>query len=74
MNIPNQYLIEIFWSGEDEGFIAVVPDLPGCSAFGETHQEALREIESAMVSWLNACENMNREYPEAKAKPQLQAA
>jgi predicted RNase H-like HicB family nuclease len=48
----NKYAIEIFFSEEDEGFIAVVPELPGCSAFGETEEEALKEIKIAMELWL----------------------
>ena len=35
-----EYLVEVFWSDADEGFIAIAPDLPGCSAFGETPDEA----------------------------------
>jgi predicted RNase H-like HicB family nuclease len=46
------YPITIFYSEEDGGFIAVAPDLKGCSAFGETPQEALRELETAMDLWL----------------------
>ncbi|MBB1077955.1 type II toxin-antitoxin system HicB family antitoxin [Rhodoferax sp. 4810] len=69
-----QYLIEIFWSDEDEGFIAIAPDLPGCSAFGDTPQNAAKEMEHAMASWLEACKNMNRPYPDATAKPQQIAA
>lgn len=41
-------IIGIFYSEEDKGYIAVVPELPGCSAFGETEEEALREIKVAM--------------------------
>jgi len=41
--IPHKYAIEIIYSDEDEGFIAVVPELPGCSAFGVTEERALRE-------------------------------
>jgi predicted RNase H-like HicB family nuclease len=74
MHATREYLVEIFWSDEDEGFIAVAPDLPGCSAFGETQQEALHEMRSAMTSWLEACANMDRPYPEAKAKPQQRVA
>jgi predicted RNase H-like HicB family nuclease len=70
MKPANRYLVEIFWSDDDEGFVAIVPDLPGCSAFGETQQEALHEINAAVASWLEACANMNRPYPEPKAKPQ----
>ena len=38
-----KYLVEVFWSDEDDGYTAVVPDLPGCSAFGRTPEEAVRE-------------------------------
>lgn len=47
------YPITIFYSEEDGGFIAIAPDLKGCSAFGETPQEALRELEVAMELWLD---------------------
>jgi len=43
-----KYTIGIFFSEEDEGYIAVVPELPGCSAFGETEEEALQEIKVAL--------------------------
>jgi len=43
-----KYTIGIFFSEEDEGYIAVVPELPGCSAFGETEEEALKEIKVAL--------------------------
>ena len=66
----HKYLIEIFWSDEDEGFIAIAPDLPGCSAFGDSPTEALEEMEDAMTAWLEACKNMGRRLPEAKARPQ----
>ncbi|WP_456475679.1 type II toxin-antitoxin system HicB family antitoxin, partial [Candidatus Pyrohabitans sp.] len=49
-----KYKIEIFYSQEDEGFIAVAPELPGCSAFGETPEEALKEIKTAIELWLEA--------------------
>ena len=42
------YAIEIFYSEEDEGYIAIVPELPGCSAFGETEERALQEVKLAM--------------------------
>ena len=51
----NKYLVEIFWSDDDAGYIALVPDLPGCSAFGETLEEAAREIRDAQDAWLEAC-------------------
>ena len=47
-----KYAIEIFYSEEDNGYIAVVPELRGCSAFGETEEEALEEVKIAMELWL----------------------
>ncbi len=44
----NNYAIEIFYSEEDEGYIAVAPELPECSAFGETQEDALKEIKIAI--------------------------
>lgn len=46
------YPIKIFYSEEDKGFIAIAPDLPGCSAFGETEERALDEIKTAIELWL----------------------
>lgn len=57
------YAIEIFYSEEDEGFIAVVPELPGCSAFGETEEEALKEVKIAMLLWLATAKEIGREIP-----------
>ena|GEM_PF-4984443 len=44
IEMRQSYAIEIFFSDEDEGFIPTVPELPGCSAFGETEEEALSEV------------------------------
>lgn len=44
----------VFWSEEDEGFIAEAPDLRGCSAFGTTEEEALEQIQFAIDAWKNA--------------------
>ena len=56
-----RYTIEIFHSEEDEGYIAVVPELPGCSAFGETEEEALKEIKVAIELWIEAAKKEGRE-------------
>ena len=42
------FILEIFYSEEDNGYIAIIPELPGCSAFGETEEKALEEIKRAM--------------------------
>jgi antitoxin HicB len=51
--IATKYLVEVFWSDED--YIAVVPDLPGCSAVGGTPEEAVHEIGDAVEAWIAAC-------------------
>ncbi len=64
----SKYAIEIFYSDEDEGYIAVVPELPGCSAFGETEEAALREIKIAIELWLEVAETEGREIPHPRGK------
>ncbi|WGJ15188.1 type II toxin-antitoxin system HicB family antitoxin [Methylocapsa sp. D3K7] len=44
--------MRVFRSSEDDGYVAVAPDLPGCSAFGKTWPEALTELQGAMISWI----------------------
>ncbi len=63
-----KYLVEVFWSDEDEGYIAVVPDLPGCSAFGATPEEAVHEIKDAVAAWIEACRAADEPVPEPSTK------
>ena len=65
----NNYHINIFYSVEDEGFIADIPDLKFCSAFGETPEEALSEVLIAQKLWLEAAKETDREIPEPRYKP-----
>lgn len=76
MPTPQPYLIELFWSTADGGYIAIAPDLPGCSAYGDTQQEAVSEIQDAINGWLAACVAMGRTIPKptAQAQTQLNAA
>jgi predicted RNase H-like HicB family nuclease len=64
----NKYAIEIFYSDEDEGYIAVVPELPGCSAFGETEEMALKEVKIAIELWLETAQKEGREIPQPQGK------
>ncbi len=66
-----KYAIEIFYSSEDEGRIAVVPELPGCSAFGETEEDALNEVKIAIELWLETAEKEGREIPSPRGKALL---
>ncbi len=53
-----KYHIDLFWSEADDAWVADVPDLQSCSAFGDTPAEALAEVETAMAAWLEvACED-----------------
>jgi len=67
----HKYTIEIFYSEEDDGYIAVVPELPGCSAFGETEEEALKEIKTAIELWIEAAKKEGREIPKPMGKELL---
>jgi len=68
MRTMNKYAIEIFFSEEDAGYIAVVPELPGCSAFGKTEEDALEEIKVAMELWLEIAEKEGKKLPEPVGK------
>ena len=57
----HKYAIEIFYSEEDEGYVAVVPELAGCSAFGETEGAALKEVMTAVELWLETAEKEGRD-------------
>ena len=59
-----KYAIVVAYSDEDEGYIATVPELPGCSAFGDTEEEAIKEIKIAASLWLSAAKKANRQIPE----------
>lgn len=63
------YFISIFYSEEDEGYIADIPDLQYCSAFGETPEEALHEVQIAKEAWLEAARASGKAIPKAKYRP-----
>lgn len=60
-----KYPIEVFWSDEDKGYIAIAPDLPGCSAWGGDEAEAIMEAHDAIGAWLKAAKADGRAIPEA---------
>jgi predicted RNase H-like HicB family nuclease len=57
------YHINIFQSDEDGGYIADIPDLPHCSAFGETPEKAREEVLKAKVAWLDAAREAGKPIP-----------
>jgi predicted RNase H-like HicB family nuclease len=65
------YHINIFYSEEDEGYIADIPDLKYCSAFGDTPEEALREVQIAKSAWLEAARAEGKPIPLPRYKPAI---
>ena len=63
------YHINIFYSEEDKGYIADIPDLIHCSAFGETPDDALREVLKAKKVWLEAAKKKKKKIPSPRYKP-----
>lgn len=63
------YHINIFYSEDDEGYIADIPDLRFCSAFGSTPEEALRQVQIAKVAWIEAARAEGKSIPTPKYKP-----
>ena len=61
-----RYEIILYYSQEDEAFIAEVPELPGCAADGETYQEALQNVEIIMQEWTETAEELGRNIPQPK--------
>lgn len=64
----NKYEIIIFWSEEDEAFVADVPELPGCMAHGNSHSDALGNAEEAIALWLETAREMGRAIPQPKGR------
>jgi predicted RNase H-like HicB family nuclease len=63
-----KYEIIIYWSEEDNAFIAEVPELPGCMAHGNSHDEALSNIKQAMALWIKTAEEFGDPIPEPKGR------
>jgi predicted RNase H-like HicB family nuclease len=70
--MPDEYLrypITIFWSDEDAAFIAIAPDLPGCSAFGVSRGRAAVAISQAINCWIDAARKAGNPVPAPSAGP-----
>jgi predicted RNase H-like HicB family nuclease len=65
----SDYHINIFYSEEDGGYIADIPDLEACSAFGETPEQALAEVERAKAAWLEAARAAGKPIPPPRYRP-----
>ncbi len=63
------YHINVFYSEEDEGYIADIPDLKHCSAFGTSPEEALKEVLIAKAAWLEAAKSAGKPIPKPHYRP-----
>lgn len=68
------YHINMFWSDEDEAWVADIPDLRQCSAVGANPQEALAEVLEAKQAWLDSAREHGDPVPEPRYRPAIYAA
>jgi predicted RNase H-like HicB family nuclease len=68
MNNNYKYEIVIYWSDEDEAFIAEAPELPGCAADGSTHVGALANVDVIIREWIETATELGRAIPEPKGR------
>ena len=64
----SKYEVIIYWSKDDQSFIAEVPELPGCAADGATYQEALANVETVIQEWIETAKDLGRPIPEPKGR------
>ena len=64
----HKYEIIIYWSAEDEAFVAEVPELLGCAAHGDSHDAALESVNQAVVLWLATAREFGDSIPEPKGE------
>jgi len=67
----SHYHINVFYSEEDGGYIADIPDLEACSAFGASPEDALAEVGKAKEAWLSAARDSGRPIPEPRYRPAI---
>lgn len=66
--MDSKYEIIMYWSNDDNAFIAEVPELAGCMADGQTYMEALQNVENIIQDWIETAKSLGRTIPEPKGK------
>ena len=66
-----RYPIEVFWSDEDEGYIAIAPDLPGASAWGKSEADAIRELHAVIDLWIKAARKTGNPVPKPSVRADI---
>ena len=69
----SDYHINVFYSEADGGYIADIPDLKSCSAFGRTPEEALNQVQIAKIAWLETCRARRKPIPKPLYRPAIYA-
>ncbi len=69
----DKYEIILYWSDKDQLYIAEVPELPGCSAHGESRAEALKNVDQAMELWIETAREFGEAIPVAKGRKLMYA-
>ncbi len=64
----NPYSVQIVWSTEDEAFLAMVGELPGCMADGETQEQALHNLSEVVAEWIATAKEKGRQIPPPLTK------
>lgn len=59
-----RYKVEIWWSEDDQAFLAAMPELPGCMADGKTPEEALKNVQEVAGLWIETAQELGREVPQ----------
>ena len=63
-----KYELIIYWSEDDNSYIAEVPELPGCMADGENYREVLDSVEKVIKEWIETAKSLGRDIPKPKGK------
>jgi predicted RNase H-like HicB family nuclease len=63
-----RYEIILYWSPEDQAYIAEVPELSGCAADGQTYKEALTNVEGIIQEWIDTAKELKRPIPEPRGR------
>ncbi len=64
----DKYEIILYWSNEDRAFVAEVPELPGCSAHGDSHEAALSHVKEAIRLWIDTAREFGDPIPQPKGE------
>jgi predicted RNase H-like HicB family nuclease len=66
--MESKYEIIIYWSLEDNSFIAEVPELPGCMSDGKSYNEALENVQQVINEWIETATSLGRSIPEPRGR------